>query len=572
MKKLLAVSGVCALVVFLAVYYPQKSDALNVNHNCTPDCHNLHAGGSDQLLKISVVEDLCLSCHGPGGTATRKAVIHTNDAGSPYDFSMSCRDCHDPHDNQLNWLGGTNLMMVGSDQDGTGLAKITTPNSGIREVAFTSRGTDEGQASLHSFADNDEDSNSYWDGVCETCHTLTYHQNDGNPIPVHHTGETCTVCHPHADGFLPTAGSCLDCHDSVKDNGDGPPIRRAVSAEFSQPGHHVGSAVTDNDCRVCHYEAVDSAYHKNNQIDLRDPDSGEVATLISFASFSRDTTTDVLESDVTNIQDNFCMKCHDAGGATATYNADDGANALQPFSTGSTVPDVLGPFSTGNSYHHAVRGAGSNPYCVPSATNGSNITMVAPWNQDATHDQITCFDCHGVPDGTGVLAVIGHGSSNQRMLRDPIDLDTMEAAATEGDLAAGTGAAVETFCTECHKTTVYVSSSDPESAGSIFEFHGAGQMQHGASMGNELGCMGCHGGIVDFSGLTGNGFARGNIHGGIYTWESDSWASGSSTEHFIVGGWNSGWAANTSTGNNGCGGGDCNHPGKMGKPGKEYTN
>lgn len=575
MRNILLIFGVCLVVVLLAIYYPQKSDALNANHNCLPDCHDLHAGGSNQLLKMAVVEDLCLSCHGPAGTATKKAAVHTNVVGSTYDpFAMSCRDCHDPHDSQLNWLGGTNLMMVGSDQDGTGLAKITTPNSGVREVAFTSRGIDAGQASLHSFADDDEDGNTYWDGVCETCHTQTYHQNDGNPIPVHHVGETCTDCHPHADSFWPTQGSCLDCHNTTRDNDDGPPTRRAVESEFSQAGHHVGSAVTDNDCKVCHYEAVDSSYHKNNQIDLRDPDDGGVGTLISFTSFSRDTTTDVLESDITNIQNNFCMKCHDAGGATATFNADDGANALEPFSTGSPVPDVHGQFNTGNSYHHAVRGAGTNPYSIPSATNGSNITMESPWNQDTTHDQITCFDCHGVPDGTGAVTIIGHGSSNQRMLRDPIDLDTMETTTDYRNLPSGMGATVETFCVECHKAAVYVSSSDPESVGSKYEYHGLGQNQHRAGGGNELGCMGCHGGVVDFSGISGNGTARGNIHGGTYTWGSNSWASGSSTEHFMVGGFISGWKLNTSAGNNGCGGGDCNHPGNLKRlePGQEYTN
>ena len=89
-----------------------------------------------------------------------------------------------------------------------------------------------------------------------------------------------------------------------------------------------------------------------------------------------------------------------------------------------------------------------------------------------------------------------------------------------------------------------------------------------------MGCMGCHGGVRDASGIGGNGSAIGNIHGGGYSWGSGSWASGSSTEFFMVGGWNSGWKLNTSSGKNGCGGGTCNHPGRVSKstPGKEYTN
>ena len=64
--------------------------------------------------------------------------------------------------------------------------------------------------------------------------------------------------------------------------------------------------------------------------------------------------------------------------------------------------------------------AGTNPYCVPSGTNGNVVTMQPPWNQDATHDQITCFDCHSdiVTDPDGTLDLISvHGGSNQRMLR-----------------------------------------------------------------------------------------------------------------------------------------------------------
>lgn len=182
---------------------PGPVRALIANHQCSY-CHNVHGATADVLLNASSVEALCLTCHGPGGISTLKADVHLNDRNSNYPaFRITCRQCHDPHDNLPNWVGGTNIKTVGSDQDGTGLARITTPNSGVRNVAFESRGPDAGQPTLHSFADNDEDGNLYYDGVCETCHTLTrFHRNNSSGGHAHNTGETCTRCHGHVDNFL----------------------------------------------------------------------------------------------------------------------------------------------------------------------------------------------------------------------------------------------------------------------------------------------------------------------------------------------------------------------------------
>jgi hypothetical protein len=135
--------------------------------------------------------------------STLKADVHVNEARTDYpDFYVSCRECHDPHDGIPNWLGGVNIMAVGSALDSTRLAKIETTNNGIQNVVFTSRGTNVGEPSLHSFADADEDSNGVYDGVCEMCHTLTkYHRNDPSGNHTHNTGKTCTECHGHATNF-----------------------------------------------------------------------------------------------------------------------------------------------------------------------------------------------------------------------------------------------------------------------------------------------------------------------------------------------------------------------------------
>ncbi len=87
-----------------------------------------------------------------------------------------------------------------------------------------------------------------------------------------------------------------------------------------------------------------------------------------------------------------------------------------------------------------------------------------------------------------------------------------------------------------------------------------------AAGGNELGCMGCHAGIVDFGPpAADNGALRGNLHGDSFIWGTGSFANGGTTEHFILGGWISGW--NTDATNGYCRGGDCNHTNSS----KNYT-
>jgi len=579
MKRKILLTGfifVFTVLVLIAalVFWPGGTEALNPNHTGCSTCHSFHNAPGQKLTNDAVVEVLCLSCHGPAGISTLKADVHKNKPSSSYaPFTMTCTDCHDAHDNRQNWLAGTNLKQVGKKITGSLDARISTPNSGVRDVVFESRGTDAGGPSLHSFADNDQDGNGTYDGACEVCHTLAAnHRNNSSGDHAHYTGQTCTDCHPHDGFFNGSGGGCTGCHGSPQDKGDGPPTRRAISGEFGLTSHHVvGGPVTDDDCGVCHYEAVDGSYHQDNKVDLRNPDDASVGALISFAQFTHTPSDDYAGSGqqhILDVQDNFCMKCHDSNGATETNFS---GNALQPFSSNSRdVPNVFDRFDTANSYHHAVPGAGTNEYCIPSTTNGNNITMELPWNQNSTHDVISCFDCHM----TG-----GHGSANQRMLRTSIDLDGLETAGAAADIGlipSSVRTDVETFCSLCHKSSVYVIDSDPEAVGSIFEDHPGSQGQHSAASGNEMGCIGCHGGIVDFgAGLAsgGNGAARGNLHGGSFVWGSGTFSAGVTTEYFMVGGWNSGWYTFIDKGNpmGGCGGGDCNHKGRSNSEGKSYT-
>lgn len=206
---IVSVIAVAAVAFFVSqnVSANMGTTAFNTNHNCRY-CHALHGGNGPSLLVDTDVEVLCMTCHGAAGSSPWKAEVHTNEneRRSDYDpFYWTCTVCHDPHTEFDNWLGGVNIRLTGTELDASGFARIQTPNSGIREVVFESRGTTVGDPLLHSFADGDEDGNGYYDGICETCHTLTgNHSNDVNTSNHNHNrGKTCTAnCHPHTNYFL----------------------------------------------------------------------------------------------------------------------------------------------------------------------------------------------------------------------------------------------------------------------------------------------------------------------------------------------------------------------------------
>ena len=201
-SRTLSIIGFFTAVCLASVVYVHEAKALISSHNCA-DCHSVMGASGSTLLNDANVEVLCMSCHVTAIGSVSAAEVHTND--SPTDqgpFRHTCLDCHTSHDNLGNWRSGTNIKLIGTKQDSSGLAKIATPNNGIREVAFESRGSDVGEPSLHSFADNDEDNSGVWDGICETCHTQTArHRNNSSGNHSHQVGKECTRCHTHGNGF-----------------------------------------------------------------------------------------------------------------------------------------------------------------------------------------------------------------------------------------------------------------------------------------------------------------------------------------------------------------------------------
>jgi len=509
---------------------------------------------------------LCFKCHSSGGPSGGqdpenkriadyydKSINNDEQAGHQFQSSygyvrkgdqLPCYDCHNPHGSAGNDGLRPNAYLLSDQRAGwSGLDSIKTSSSQARRFCFGCHRSSDGQGGgtvegvTLSPLPGDVQEHSFNDPAhCYDCHGRDYSSITSNNI--HH----------------PTAGGdCLSCHSIVQ--GSGPTTRRVItgpSGDFSKLAHHVTDGtrtevITKFDCGVCHMEGdaatgkTNSLYHRNQVIDLRNPDTGGAIT--GLAKFTRDTLSNNLESWVTNVQNNLCLKCHDADGASSPLARTQFGSPQRPFSAQTKdAPDVNRLLSSSNGFQHAVLFPGNNPYCTPTSTNGNVATMNQPWNQTLnSHNKISCFDCH---------AVNGHGGNYSGLLRretyykDPVVNPNFANAQRD-------------FCGICHKLSSYYYSSN----GSRLENHDERRHRTVADGGrNKYGCRGCHAGIYDDDGnLTcENGSALNTIHGGSFTWPVCSKSSGSDSKRFLVGGYLSGWQDGTKD-NATCWGGSCHH-------------
>ncbi|MDT8444159.1 MAG: cytochrome c3 family protein [Desulfuromonadales bacterium] len=171
-----------------------KAHALLAQHDCS-FCHISHGAPGFSLLNKTDVEVLCLSCHATANGSTDAAAVH-NPAGvlSTEDGYITCRECHDPHDNYVNANGNPNIKLIGIRYDpATGqrfssavIREELPGGSGpYRSVIFEDR------------TDFNIDGSYPGPGACQICHT-----------PRHNQGNACTDCHggggtqhDHALGF-----------------------------------------------------------------------------------------------------------------------------------------------------------------------------------------------------------------------------------------------------------------------------------------------------------------------------------------------------------------------------------
>jgi DNA-binding beta-propeller fold protein YncE len=348
-------------------------------------CHGVHyadsggandGAGDGMLLRGANDGTLCRTCHTehightPGGT-----------------WQPTCGECHDIHDPT-----NVNLALVGRT--------VYNRTLGIdKSVVFTA------ETGANSFADGDP---AVIDGICEVCHTATtYHKHDGGGA-AHNGGQDCTGCHPHAAGFMPMGGSCVDCHGAAQDNGDGVPPggRRAVVGEFptGDVHAHYGAELGGDACLVCHSMTT----HMDGYVDLIDPDNG------SLYHFQRPEDL-ISDPDVSD----FCAHCHDADGAARLPNPHD------PFGNGNNPPDVASKFAGTlqwlEEYGDDCLGTEGTQRPVNSHHDISNA------DQTFSGAKIECLNCHGA-----------HSSGATQPVADPF-----------APFTPWTGSGNE-FCLACH--------------------------------------------------------------------------------------------------------------------------
>ncbi len=206
---------------------------------------------------------LCWHCHN-GIVAPYKKTHSSVSTDVRYgNWSMECRTCHSPHQQQKGYYGSASFLHQGtisflSDNTLKGAGGwtdnqfkgfVVTPNNiqwpdygykllrNSSDTLYVSGPMDLGRAApgdtfvvtygklikssiatpssgkkqvkffrdagLNSFADGD----STIDGICQVCHTqTTYHKSDGSGAGSHNAATKCTTCHSHGNGFKGTGG------------------------------------------------------------------------------------------------------------------------------------------------------------------------------------------------------------------------------------------------------------------------------------------------------------------------------------------------------------------------------
>ncbi len=309
-------------------------------------CHGVHGAdsggandgdGDGMLLRAANDGPLCEDCH----------TQHVNH-GVTGDWQPACLDCHDVHDPESE-----NVTLVARDIFGT-------------PVTFT-----DGSAACNGQSDfvHSECTPPTYDGVCEVCHTTTaFHLNTPAGDHTHHTGIRCTVCHPHASGFLPTAESCSTCHGEPPNGTVFPNRTRSHATHFTAAnGPHI------TECTTCH-ASPDEASHMNG-----------VPSFASGVDIDADGNISLAEADV-------CDTCHSNGGAFDGVN-DPVYGAKANWADGVYDGTVLKPGKQNwCAGCHDTEGAVIHSVTAP-AVGGDNKT----WGFNlAGHglNEVMCTDCH----------------------------------------------------------------------------------------------------------------------------------------------------------------------------------
>jgi hypothetical protein len=243
---------------------------------------------------------------------------------------------------------------------------------------------------------------------------------------------------------------------------------------------------------------VTTGYHKDGNIDLRDPDGLDETPIknisggaFTFTKFSMDfaagsrtaALSDASIADV--ISQKFCLACHDNDGAqnkTARSNNGGTGTPEMPFggiplganytaANGAIgtegLVDVKSQFATTNSSYHPVRGPLNRDFPAQSR-------LQAPYNNNGNRTGtsgtktlsvvMNCFDCHNTPTPLTTRTVAAHGSIKENYLRGSIYsttapvlctvCHTADYATNNGTTAHGSGSAFASV-SRAHDATIF---------------------------------------------------------------------------------------------------------------------
>ncbi len=470
-----------------------------------PAVVNVDGSGGHHLVDAVLSDDDCIVCHEMSGhqQGTVRLWLDPNDpvaplplTGDPSELVPFCSSCHDMmthpviHATPSTWDPVCTECHELHDPANANRALVrdVVRNETLGQdmpVVFTAR------VGPNSFDDGDPAAN---DGICQVCHTQTLHHRFDGSVPAHNDGTDCTGCHPHLDGFYPSAASCQDCHNVARG------ARRPVIGEFALASHHLqGPALDDADCLICH----DMSRHQQGNVRLKNVD--DPSNLSASIVLNGDPRTDPVEA--TKLEP-FCLACHDG----------DAAGGAAPFSDGIVPAAIDQTLWNGASHRVAAMtclGDGETFGCHATGHGSAKRMLLAPF--DASQPPVAgdplreeeglCYSCHDTdgPAGTDVEAMFAGASHHNVSAAEQVDGSKVEctnchnphtASASAklvnpdtGGVWTGTG---PSFCLACHDGAPPVGVSFPPTAqGTGYDKSSFGGTTHSVRLGGNA-CRHCH--------------------------------------------------------------------------------
>jgi hypothetical protein len=309
MRYLLFLLNVLLVIIF-SVVNSTAATFVDTTHGtqftCTTSCHVVHGSGGSTLLGGADAETTCLSCHGPGGIATKKAAIHSPVGFAPED--ITCLECHNPHSNRdytddgTN-SAGTNVQLIGIEFDYNADPVVRYEFATIIEEPAS----DPRVPKKVIFKDSPADwTRSDGFGICQACHAAP-----------HNEGLDCRGCHEHSKGFA--GAGCTGCHDGSGAAG----TAEAVSDSSSHALNDTGFT-----CEECH------TAHSSGTIEI--PNNSSVG--INYGSNGEDGIALGSSTATGGTEAEICWNCHDTYGVSEWGTNTQVSTGSSPYDYGSVNP------------------------------------------------------------------------------------------------------------------------------------------------------------------------------------------------------------------------------------------